>query len=87
MDIAALLLPSEFRWPIGMATMGIGSGLVGGTLATWACLVLFATDQQNKLELFIGLGFVGLASLTIGGSVITAMVLILIEYWQNADRR
>ncbi|HUE74811.1 MAG TPA: hypothetical protein VMP01_28345 [Pirellulaceae bacterium] len=76
------LLSREARWPIGMATTGLSFGLAGGTFATWVFFVLVDPDQQNKLELAIGLGFVALACLAVGGSVITAMILILVDYWQ-----
>jgi hypothetical protein len=75
------LLSREARWPIGMAASGLGFGLAGGTFATWVFFVLVDPDQQNKLELAIGLGFVALACLAVGGSVITAMILVLVDSW------
>ena len=81
-----LLLSREARWPTGMAASGLGFGLAGGTFATWVFFVLVDPDQQNKLELAIGLGFVSLACLAVGGSVITAMILILVDYWQTPTK-
>jgi hypothetical protein len=73
--VSMVFIRSQIASAVNTLAVGSGFGLTGATLAWWLFYLLTNSQQEDKLELGIVLGFASSVCLLLGSLLVTALLV------------